>query len=179
MNYTDEQLQAAIDAAFPAGYQPYSRGLEVSSFRLPGAWKDESPNRLAIARAFLAELGEIKPADVDPYARLKAYAKAGARIRLDGEYVRSDWTLDKEFPFRLSPEKYEVHPDDLHLCPESAPQYPDPVSSWSKVDEEVHPDAPENWNQCAEKPAWNGKLPSAGATPTSSQSQSQTAGLPR
>ena len=53
-NYTDEQIQKAIDAAFPqAGLTRYNN-IETR----PGSnyWLQEAPNRLAIARAFLAAL---------------------------------------------------------------------------------------------------------------------------
>lgn len=54
----------------------------------------------------------------DPRARLKAYAKAGARIRTHD----TEWTNDVDWSWCFRPEYYEVHPDDLHLCPEYAPQ---------------------------------------------------------
>jgi hypothetical protein len=54
----------------------------------------------------------------DPYARLKAYAKAGARIRTHD----MEWVRDANWTWCLRPESYFVHPDDLHMVPENAPQ---------------------------------------------------------
>jgi hypothetical protein len=62
----------------------------------------------------------------DPYARLKAYAKAGARIRTHD----TEWTNDVDWSWCLRPEHYEVHPDDLHMCPEYAPQA-EPPQPWT------------------------------------------------
>jgi hypothetical protein len=99
-NYTDEQIQKAIDAAFPqAGLTRYNN-IETR----PGSnyWLQEAPNRLAIARAFLAALpkpeamtsDEGAPATSDPYALLKAYNKAGAVFgTYSGTMCRSSgWT---------------------------------------------------------------------------------------
>jgi len=54
----------------------------------------------------------------DPYARLKAYAKAGARIRCCG----LSWRADEIWVWDYPVDCYEVHPDDLHMVPEYAPQ---------------------------------------------------------
>lgn len=64
----------------------------------------------------------------DPYARLKAYAKAGARIRC-GEYDGLDigWRNSGIWFWNEPSEAYEVHPDDLHLCHE----YAQPQPAWS------------------------------------------------
>lgn len=126
--FTDAQLQAAIDAAFPVSY--YSALIARND---DARWPEEASCRLTIAKAFLAELGKIKPATADnPYARLKAYAAAGARIRC----ATTGWQNDGKWGWCYPPNCYEVHPDDLHLVPEYAPK---------------HPDAQENWNQYAEK----------------------------
>ena len=136
MCHTDTQIQAAIDAAFPVSY--YSALIARND---DSRWPEETSCRLAIARAFLAELGKIKPAATDdPYARLKAYAAAGARIRcgLKGIEETLGWDNDVSWGWDADVDLYEVHPDDLHLCPEYAPK---------------HQDALENWNQYAEKDA--------------------------
>lgn len=54
--YTDAQIQSAIDAAFPAGARP--EGFNLDNRPSSVDWKLEAPNRLAIARAFLAALPE-------------------------------------------------------------------------------------------------------------------------
>ena len=142
MNYTDTQLQAAMDVAFPVANRLSDPHLTTEP-RQP-SWAGESSNRLAIARAFLAELGKIKPATTDdPYARLKAYAKAGARIRCLDDMLdpsKKRWLTGLVWDWCLPTKQYEVHPDDLHLVPEYAPKHPDPQ---------------ENWNQYAEKPSWS------------------------
>lgn len=58
-SYTDDQLQTAIDAAFPLAGASYLANLDTS----PEAshWPEEAPNRLAIGKAFLAAL--LKPAE--------------------------------------------------------------------------------------------------------------------
>ena len=61
--------------------------------------------------------GSEKQVGADPYARLKAYAKAGARIRCG-----DDWLKGHGWNWSYLPENYEVHPDDLHMCPEYAPK---------------------------------------------------------
>lgn len=138
MNYTNEQLQAAIDAAISQ-----SKHAVLVARTYYDGWDETANIRLAIARAFLAELGKIKAATTDdPYARLKAYAKAGARIKCDLKWAKGivwDWCLPAN--------QYEVHPDDLHLVPEYAPK---------------HPDAQENWNQYADRPAWTLPAPPTG-----------------
>jgi uncharacterized protein YodC (DUF2158 family) len=109
--YTDEQLQAAIDAS------------KSATAKLWGARSNEelASIRIAGARAFLAALPkpEAMTADEgDPYARLKAYAAAGARIR----YIKMDWRVHFDWDWRSPAHCFEVHPDDLHLCPEYAPK---------------------------------------------------------
>jgi len=62
--YTDEQIQDAIDAAFPFAEGARYNCLDV----LPTSihWRYESTYRLAIARAFLARLAEYaKPAEAE------------------------------------------------------------------------------------------------------------------
>jgi len=129
--YTNEQLQAAIDAAFPSGALA-DCGVGLDNFPNQSCWEDEAPNRLAIARAFLAALpqpeamtaDEGATATSDPYARLKAYNEAGARIRcgLKGYLIDVGWSTCSAWQWSDSVDKYEVHPDDLHLCPEYAPK---------------------------------------------------------
>lgn len=141
-DYTDEQLQAAIDAAFPAGARP--EGFNLDNRPSSVDWKLEAPNRLAIARAFLADLP--KPAEADPYARLKAYAAAGARIRC---YYRDEgqvsfwggWNVHGRWEWCQPVDQYEIHPDDLHMCPEYAPKpqawtmpAPPPGRRWHRED---------------------------------------------
>ncbi len=67
-NYTDEQLQTAIDASKIATEHMWESRSEEELTRI----------RLAGARAFLDALTQT---EADPYARLKAYNEAGARIR--------------------------------------------------------------------------------------------------
>ena len=177
--FTDAQLQAAIDAAFATCY--FASALE---HKLTSSQPEEASRRLAIARAFLAELGKIKPAidieamladclpggqvcdpqqvadairtwfatqrpsESDPYARLKAYAAAGARIRVHvTSTLVGDWKIGTGWKWDGEVSTYEVHPDDLHLVPEYAPK---------------HPDDQQNWNQYAEKPSWSLPPPPAG-----------------
>lgn len=78
-----------------------------------------------------------KPAD--PYARLKAYAKAGARIRFEDESRRSEWAADEDWGWCFPPENYEVHPDDLHLVPEYAPVNEPPMQQVPLGPEDVMP----------------------------------------
>ena len=58
-NYTDDQLQTAIDAAFPQAGPSYLANLDTSPDT--HCWPAEAPNRLAIARAFLAAYQATKP----------------------------------------------------------------------------------------------------------------------
>jgi len=67
----------------------------------------------------------VPQAEPDPYARLKAYAKAGARIRINGSLFLKGINWDWSNP----PSDYVVHPDDLHMCPEYAPQVE--AQSWT------------------------------------------------
>jgi len=53
-NYTDDQIQTAIDAAFPQAGPSFLANLDTSPDTR--SWPEEAPNRLAIARAFLAAL---------------------------------------------------------------------------------------------------------------------------
>jgi uncharacterized protein YodC (DUF2158 family) len=81
--YTDEQIQSAIDAAFPDGaLADCDFGLD--NFPNQSCWEDEAPNRLAIARAFLAALP--KPAEPDPWT----LPAPPAVFR----WHREDWTQD-------------------------------------------------------------------------------------
>jgi uncharacterized protein YodC (DUF2158 family) len=120
--YTDAQLQAAIDAAFQAGDRSSDPYLATNADN--SLWGEESLPRLAIARAFLAALpNEGAPATSDPYARLKAYNEAGARIRNLG-VSNTSWRKNGLWSWSQSVESYEVHPDDLGLVPEYAPAKP-------------------------------------------------------
>lgn len=85
-----------------------------------------------------------KPAEPDPYARLKAYNEARARIRYNDGVTQGDWRVngrDLVFEWSQPPGHYEVHPDDLHLCPEYAPKAapwtlpaPPPGRRWHRED---------------------------------------------
>jgi hypothetical protein len=57
--------------------------------------------------------------DEDPYARLKAYNEAGARIRCGfvGRNTDIAWFAHEEWEWIQPVDQYEVHPDDLHLVP--------------------------------------------------------------
>jgi uncharacterized protein YodC (DUF2158 family) len=56
MNYTDEQIQNAIDEAIEATSKfPF---MAADSAFAPNSWDSEAPERLAIARAFLAALSK-------------------------------------------------------------------------------------------------------------------------
>jgi hypothetical protein len=152
--YTDAQIQSAIDAAC-------EKSTLNQLYLVPNTqdWCHEAPNRLAIARAFLAALP--KPAEADPYARLKAFAAAGARIRIDA----SPWETKDSYPWKFDapPHDYEVHPDDLHLCPEYAPK-PEPAQpttspDWTpenaKAFEEFQGELRETWEaQPTTSPGW-------------------------
>jgi len=61
--YTDDQIQTAIDAAFPQAGPSYLANLDTSPDTR--SWPEEAPNRLAIARAFLAALPKPEPAQVN------------------------------------------------------------------------------------------------------------------
>ena len=90
-NYTDEQLQAAIDAAFPAGKRAEGFNLDTYPRRTP-YWAEEAPNRLAIARAFLAALpaqpGHCVEADQKAQPWTLPAPPPGRR------WHREDWTAD-------------------------------------------------------------------------------------
>ena len=128
-SYTDDQIQNAIDAAFPQAGASYLANLDT----LPDThcWPAEAPNRLAIARAFLSALP-----NADPYARLKAYNEAGARLRIDA----GSWETKDQYPWKFDapPHDYEVHPDDLHMVPEYAPKpaeaSAEPEQAWANAD---------------------------------------------
>lgn len=62
-NYTDTQLQAAIDGAFPKGRTEDIRLLTLSPASL--YWKEEAPNRLNLIKAALDALPEPEPPTVD------------------------------------------------------------------------------------------------------------------
>ena len=118
--FTDAQLQAAIDAAFlTRGYEDYGNLATNQGTH----WQRETLHRLAIARRLVEILAAMPQAD--PYALLKAYNKAGARIRIDA----GPWETKDQYPWKFDapPHDYEVHPDDLHLCPEYAPK---PAAPW-------------------------------------------------
>lgn len=91
MNYTDEQLQAAIDAAFPVSY--YSSLMARNDSPI---WPGETSCRLAIARAFLAELGKIKSAHPDAQENWNQYASKPAWALppppAGHKWHRDDWT---------------------------------------------------------------------------------------
>lgn len=62
-NYTDKQLQSAIDEAFAKGYKAETHRffLSPSSFY----WDQEAPNRLSLIKSALASLPEPEPPTVD------------------------------------------------------------------------------------------------------------------
>ena len=96
--FTDAQLQAAIDAAFP---------IEA---RFTGDWPDEAPNRLAIARAFLASLPERPQAQPGPWPGQQeaidaAMIEAGKNVSYSqflgsNEIFPNEWS--EEAPARLA-----------------------------------------------------------------------------
>jgi hypothetical protein len=63
--YTDEQLQAAIDAAFPAGAREDECRLDINPE--DSEWESEAPNRLSCegGRAMTQEEKRIKLAEAD------------------------------------------------------------------------------------------------------------------
>lgn len=61
--YTKEQMQTAIDAAYPVGHKDYDYLLDSDSSGLE--WESEAPYRLAIMQAALAALPEPEPPTVD------------------------------------------------------------------------------------------------------------------
>lgn len=92
----------------------------------------------------------------DPYARLKAYAKAGARICTHD----TEWTNDVDWSWCLRPEHYEVHPDDLHMCPEYAPQA-EPAQPWTLENAKAYEDFQAELRETWEAKPWT---PTVGQT---------------
>jgi hypothetical protein len=107
--YTEEELQTAIDAAFPEGARADDCNLDSSPGQI--AWELEAPNRLAIAKAFLEKLdhpepktstfeahgktwtrhvpGDAMPCDGD------AMVEALMRFELNGAYEDSDHLAER------------------------------------------------------------------------------------
>ena len=85
--YTDAQIQSAIDAAFPAGARP--EGFNLDNRPSSVDWKLEAPNRLAIARAFLAALpkpeAKAKPATFEAHGKTWTRHTPGDPMPCDGE----------------------------------------------------------------------------------------------
>jgi len=100
--YTDEQLQVAIDAAFPAGNKP--RGVHALDIYVNQEyWPREALCRLAIAKAFLEKL------EADPYAELKKAHAEGKVIELStgGRWIPTGSEPSWIYP----PEEYRIKPD--------------------------------------------------------------------
>lgn len=104
-----------------------------------GWQKDDKDTHFADIRLPSTETPATKAAD--PYARLKAYAKAGARIRCKDKFGWSGWEANGDWGWYLLPENYEVHPDDLHLVPEYAPANEQPKQQVPLGPEDVMPDS--------------------------------------
>ncbi len=87
----------------------------------------------------------------DPYARLKAYAKAGVRIRTHD----MEWARDANWTWCLRPESYVVHPDDLHMVPEYAPQaQPEPAQPWTPENAKAYEDFQAELRETWEAQPW-------------------------
>lgn len=107
--YTDDQILEALEKAFAfTGVNKFTTTNE----------------RLQIGKKFLELLPKPHP-EPDPYATLKAYAKAGARIRFEDEFGWSEWAANEDWSWTQPPEEYQVHPADLHLL-EVKPWTPKP-----------------------------------------------------
>jgi uncharacterized protein YodC (DUF2158 family) len=139
--YTNEQLQAAIDAAFVSSY--YSSLVTRTDSSL---WHSEETFRLAIARTFLDYLPEAqppvekaeannklweeyskkyrimdwgyadkqKPEKADPYAELKKAKSEGKQIEVfieDDEYGPDRWSLKENNSWVRPPECYRIKPE--------------------------------------------------------------------
>ena len=104
--YTDEEIQSAIDAAFPKGKREDGFNLDTTTLR--SHWESESPNRLAIAKAFLEKL------EPDPYAELKKAHAEGKVIEVfvkDDEYGPDRWSKKENNSWTLPPECYRIKPE--------------------------------------------------------------------
>lgn len=121
--YTDEQILEALEKAFGS---LDSRGMIMvrPGNKWRSYWDSEKEVRLQIGKKFL-ELLPKSPPEPDPYATLKAYAKAGARIRFEDEFGWSEWAANEDWSWTQLPEEYQVHPADLHLL-EVKPWTPKP-----------------------------------------------------
>lgn len=93
--YTDDQIQTAIDAAFPQAGPSYLANLDT----LPDThcWPAEAPNRLAIGKAFLAALSkpEASAEPTESWANAdnaKAFQEFQAEIEAVWEAKDSPWT---------------------------------------------------------------------------------------
>lgn len=109
--YTDDQILEALEQALGS---LANRDMIIvrPGNKWRAYWDKEKDVRLQIGKKFLELLYKSQP---DPYATLKAYAKAGARIRCGSEFDWSEWTAGGEWAWYYPPENYQVHPADLHL----------------------------------------------------------------
>ena len=80
--YTDKELQAAIDAAFPAGNKP--RGAQaLDTYVNQESWPREALCRLSIAKAFLEKL-EAKPDTFEVHGKTWTRHTPGDAMPCDG-----------------------------------------------------------------------------------------------
>jgi uncharacterized protein YodC (DUF2158 family) len=109
--YTEQQIQAAIDAAFPMGVRGDGCDLDTT-MGSSQIWREEAPNRLSIAKAFLEKL------EADPYAELKKAHAEGKVIQWQGsagwrDYIQGVQEIGEhpEYGWRIKPKPdiFESH----------------------------------------------------------------------
>lgn len=123
MNFTDTQIQAAIDAAFPAGDR-IDGWRNLDTCINDKDWPKEAPRRLSVAKAFLKKL------EVDPYTELKKAHAEGKVIEYtdDNTYngvwqkcINPLWVVDCDQwvnpRYRVKPK-----PETFKTQPNQAPQ---------------------------------------------------------
>jgi len=117
--YTDEQLQAAIDAAFPMGAR--TDGCLLDSDPEDTEWESEAPNRLSIAKAFLEKL------EADPFAELKKAHAEGRVIQFKGAGERwIDLVMGANDPL------FAAHPTDSYRIKPEPDTFDAHGKTWTK-----------------------------------------------
>ncbi len=115
-NYTNEQLQNAIDAACEETYKSYPKTcgqLILAKDYFPASWPKETPARLHLLKTSLDHLPEppppvVKAEQADPYAELKAAHAAGKVIQILNAQNRY---VDAYPTWHSPPEAYRIKPE--------------------------------------------------------------------